>query len=48
MDKELLTDLLQDLREYVDELYKTIEYTDYVNLVDYVDGIEALLNEGDE
>ena len=45
MDKELLTDLLKGLREYVDKLHVTIGYTNYVNLVNYVDGIEALLLE---
>lgn len=32
---------IEELREYVNELHIRIDYDDYVNLIDYVDEVEA-------
>ena len=43
---ELLYDLLYEFRGYIDELHKTIDYSDYIALIEYVDRIDDLM--GDE
>lgn len=47
MNKELLYDLLYEFRNYIDELHKIIDYSDYITLIGYVDRIDVLMGDED-